>query len=83
MFCRFESKNAIIYKTLITQEMLKKGYLAGSSVYACTAHSSDIIEKYFDNLDPIFRLISECENGRDVKKLLQGPISSVGFKRLN
>ncbi len=80
---RFESKNAIIYKTLITQEMLKKGYLAGSSVYACTAHSSDIIEKYFDNLDPIFRLISECENGRDVKKLLQGPISSVGFKRLN
>ena len=80
---RFESKNSIIYKTLITQEMLKKGYLASSSVYACTAHSSDIIEKYFDNLDPIFRLISECENGRDVKKLIQGPISSVGFKRLN
>ena len=34
------------YKTLITQEMLKKGYLASNVVYACTAHSDEIIDGY-------------------------------------
>ena len=35
----FKSKNALAYKTLITQEMLKKGYLAATAVYVCTAHT--------------------------------------------
>ena len=29
----FKSDNALAYKTLITQEMLKKGYLAATAVY--------------------------------------------------
>ncbi len=79
----FQSKNALAYKTLITQEMLKKGFLAGNSVYVCTQHTNEIIDSYFDALDPIFCLISECENGRDVMKLLEGPICHSGFERLN
>ena len=78
----FDSKKRIEYKTLITQEMLAKGYLAGISVYTCIEHSDKIINDYFDALEPIFSLISECENGRDIKNLLKGPVSHIGFKRL-
>ena len=79
----FKSDNALAYKTLITQEMLKKGYLAATAVYVCTAHTPDIITKYLENLKPIFQTIKECEEGRDVMKLLEGPIAHNGFKRLN
>jgi glutamate-1-semialdehyde 2,1-aminomutase len=79
----FQSKNALAYKTLITQEMLAKGYLAGNSVYVCIDHTPEIIAKFFDTLDPIFALIKECEDGRDVMSLLKGPVSHSGFVRLN
>ena len=79
----FKSKNALAYKTLITQEMLKKGYLAATAVYVCTAHTPEIIKTYLENLKPLFQTIKECEEGRDVMKLLEGPIAHSGFKRLN
>jgi glutamate-1-semialdehyde 2,1-aminomutase len=78
-----QSENTLAYKTLITQEMLAKGYLAGKSVYVCTEHTPEVVNGYFDALDPIFRLIGECEQGRDVSQLLRGPVCHGGFKRLN
>ena len=75
--------NALAYKTLITQEMLKKGYLATNSVYVCIEHTQDLVNGYFSELDPIFAIIKECENGRDVKSLLEGPLCHNGFERLN
>ena len=79
----FNSPNSLAYKTLITQEMLAKGYLAGTSVYVCTEHSPGILTDFFEALAPIFGLIKECEEGRDVMSLLKGPICHSGFKRLN
>jgi glutamate-1-semialdehyde 2,1-aminomutase len=79
----FDSFNKLKYKTFISQEMLSKGYLASNSIYACTKHSTDHIDGYFDNLEPIFKLISECEAGRDIDLLLKGPVCHDGFKRLN
>ncbi len=79
----FESANALAYKTLITQEMLGKGYLAGNSVYVCTEHTPEVVAGFFETLDPIFGLIKECEDGRDVMSLLKGPLCHGGFKRLN
>jgi len=79
----FDSDNHLAYKTLITQEMLKKGYLASNSVYASIVHTPSLVDTYFDELEPIFSIISECENGRDVLQLLNGPICHSGFKRLN
>jgi len=78
-----KSDHALAYKTLITQEMLKRGYLAGTSVYVCTEHTPDILDGFFDALDPVFGLIQECEQDRDVMSLLNGPICHAGFKRLN
>ena len=77
------SPQALAYKTLITQEMLAKGYLAGNCIYVCTEHKLDEIDAYFEALDPVFGLIRECEDGRDVYALLKGPVCHGGFKRLN
>lgn len=79
----FQSANALAYKTLITQEMLGKGYLASNSVYTCTEHTPVVVDGYFEALAPIFATIAECEQGRDINTLLKGPICHGGFKRLN
>lgn len=73
----------LAYKTIITQEMLKKGFLASSIVYVSIAHSEKIIDSYFAALEPIFKIISECENGRPINSILEGPICHDGFRRLN
>lgn len=79
----FNSPNSLAYKTLITQEMLARGYLAATSVYASTEHTPNIVSDYFEALEPIFALIKECEDGRDVNGMLKGPVCHGGFKRLN
>ncbi len=79
----FVSPNSLAYKTLITQEMLKKGYLASTSVYVCTEHTKEVVDQYIENLDPIWAKIKECEEGLAVESLLEGPICHAGFKRLN
>jgi glutamate-1-semialdehyde 2,1-aminomutase len=78
----FENK-PLHYKTLITQEMLKKGYLASNCLYMSIAHSDSILDQYFENLSQVFKLIKECEDGRSVEDLLQGDICHGGFRRLN
>jgi glutamate-1-semialdehyde 2,1-aminomutase len=74
---------SLAYKTLITQEMLKKGFLASTSVYVCTKHTKEVLDEYFVVLDEVFGLIRKCEDGLDVNTLLEGPIAHDGFKRLN
>jgi glutamate-1-semialdehyde aminotransferase len=78
-----ESKNHLAYKTLITQEMLKKGFLATNIVYVSTAHNEGILKSYFSALDEVFKIISKCELGEDIKNYLKVPICESGFKRLN
>jgi glutamate-1-semialdehyde 2,1-aminomutase len=63
--------------------MLSKGYLAGTSTYTCIDHTDEIIDCYFSLLDPIFKLIKDCEEGLDINKVLKGPVCHSGFKRLN
>jgi len=80
----FESHNALAYKTFITQEMLKKGYLASNSVYTCIEHTPIIVDGYFEALEPLFSLIQECEEDKkDIHYLLDGEICHSGFKRLS
>ena len=67
----------------LVPEMLKKGYLAATAVYVCTEHTPLVMNEYLENLKPIFQTIKECEEGRDVMGLLEGPIAHNGFKRLN
>lgn len=79
----FNGPNSLAYKTLLTQEMLARGYLASTLVYVSTEHTSEVVEAYVEALDPVFKLVRECEQGRDVATLLKGPVCHGGFKRLN
>ena len=63
--------------------MLKVGFLAANSVYVSLEHTPEIIDTYFDKLDPVFKTICECENGKNIDDLLDGPVCHDGFKRLN
>lgn len=78
------SKSSLSYKTFITQEMLKKGYLASTSIYVSIMHTSDILNPYFDELDQVFQIIRKCEQEKlSINSLLEGPVCHGGFKRLN
>jgi glutamate-1-semialdehyde 2,1-aminomutase len=80
----FNSSDALAYKTLIAQEMLKKGFLASTNFYASTAHNDDNLDLYFNALENVYKLISSCERGElQISNLLEGPICHGGFKRLN
>lgn len=80
---RFESPSNLAYKTLVTQEMLKRGYLAGNSVYVCTEHTPEVLKGYEEALNEVFSMIGHCESGYDVEQLLEGPVCHAEFRRLN
>jgi len=79
----FKSPKHLAYKTLITQEMLKRGFLAANSFYSSLAHTPEITASYLASLDQVFSMIRGCESGADVHDLLEGPVCHVGFARLN
>ena len=80
----FKYEHALAYKTLVTQEMLKKNILASTNFYASIAHKDEFIDRYFDELDKVFSTIKKCENQElKIENLLEGPICHSGFKRLN
>ena len=76
-------KNNLLYKTYITQEMLKKGFLASNLIYVSTKHTKNIVDNYIMNLDKVFKKIKNHMMSKTKIKLLQGPISHTTFKRLN
>jgi glutamate-1-semialdehyde 2,1-aminomutase len=78
------SNNWLQYKTFITQEMLKHGFLASNTIYACIEHTPELINNYFERIEPIFAMIRECEEGKmNIESLLEGPVCHSGFSRLN
>jgi glutamate-1-semialdehyde 2,1-aminomutase len=80
----FNHDDTLKFKTLITQELLKRGFLASTNFYASTAHEDIYFDSYFDNLNEVYKIISECVQGnKDINTLLEGPICHSGFKRLN
>ncbi|MBT3196546.1 MAG: aminotransferase class III-fold pyridoxal phosphate-dependent enzyme, partial [Gammaproteobacteria bacterium] len=79
----FNSTDNLKYKTLVTQEMLKKGFLSTPLLFSSTAHDQEVIERYIEGLDGCFAQVKGCEAGEDVDQLLEGPVCHSGFKRLN
>jgi glutamate-1-semialdehyde aminotransferase len=80
----FESADALKYKTLVSQEMLKYGYLASTNFYASIAHNHENINAYAEKLNIVFDKIKQCEGGMiQIDDLLEGPVCHSGFKRLN
>lgn len=76
----YEDKLAL--KTLFTQEMLKKGYLATTAFYASYAHSMEMIERYLTDVEIVFEIIRSAISNNNVKDCLETEICHSGFQRL-
>ena len=76
--------NQLSYKTLITQEMLKRNYLASNIVFVSVLHTKVHIDNYLKVLDSVFKKISmQVKTKSNPKKLIDDKISRASFKRLN
>ena len=80
---KIDSHDHIKYKTLITQELLKKNFLATDTVYLSTVHDDNIIDEYIEHLNEVFSIIRKCEDGLNVDDLIESEICHSGFSRLN
>lgn len=70
----FDCKFNLYYKTFITQEFLKKNFLASNVIYTCTEHNPKSINQYFEILDDIFYKIKKTNHANEDFKLnLEGP----------
>lgn len=74
--------NPLLVKSLITQEMLKKGFLASNVIYISYAHTISIADRYLDAMQESIRKIQMAKKMGLLNKMLAGPICHAGFKRL-
>ena len=74
---QFPYTNALAYKTLITQEMLKKGWLPQPQYMFASHIQNPSIDEYLESMQPIFKSIRDCEDGADIDQLLETSICSA------
>ena len=76
----FENNN-LYYKTFVSQEFLKKNFLASNAIYLSTEHNMKIFNNYFDILDSVFFKISRSiKDNINPQKLLNGPVCIGGIR---
>lgn len=80
---KFNSPDNLAYKTYITQEMLKKGYLASNIFYVSTAHDENLLRKYFEDFNEVLSKLKKIIEDETISVKLDGPIVKTGFGRLN
>ena len=73
------SNNNLLFKTYLTQEMLKNNILATNMIYINIFHKNKIIKKYKKVLDKIFFNISQ----KKIKKLLKTKVCYKPINRIN
>jgi len=78
----FEGTEAQAAKTLYTQLMLERGFLATNSFYAMLAHSVEHVHAYGEATEEAFKIIFDALLKGNVHSLLKGPVSHSGFSRL-
>ena len=77
------NENNLIYKTLITQEMLKKNFLATNSLYVSIEHTDKILKKYFLYLEEVFKKIEISNMENNSNKYLKGSVCKSNISRMN
>jgi glutamate-1-semialdehyde aminotransferase len=77
----FDSRFNIYYKTFISQEFLKKNFLASNAIYVCVDHNEKIINLYLEILESLFKKIKKnIINNTNPQKLLDGPVCISGIR---
>lgn len=79
----FSGNDPLVTKTVFTQEMLKRGFLASNVIYVSLAHTNEIVEQYIAAASEVFQLIKQGDQDNTLEQLLDGPVCHSGFSRLN
>ena len=80
----FPGDHALALKTLFTQEMLRRGFLASNVIYLSIAHTDELCDKYIDAMREVFYFLQESlDSNVDIESLINGPVCHSGFQRLN
>jgi glutamate-1-semialdehyde 2,1-aminomutase len=79
----FDYEYPLVVKTLFTQEMLKRGFLASNVIYVSIAHTSEVINLYIEAVNEVFSFISTACSTATLEQKLDGPVCHSGFSRLN
>ena len=78
----FQYEQPLVLKSLFTQLMLSKGFLASTAFYASFAHKETHIKRYRNAVDQVFSIITEAIQNGNAISLLDGPVCHGGFQRL-
>lgn len=79
---RFDHPQNAELRTLFTQEMLKRGFLAGTAFFPTMAHTGSIVALYENAVSEVFSDIALSLSRNQVKAKLKGPPAHSGFQRL-
>lgn len=82
VYFSFNTDNAQALRTLYTQCMLEKGFLATPMIYVTLAHTEDVIERFASAIDRCFAELAEHIQNKTVESSLKGDICHSGFQRL-
>jgi glutamate-1-semialdehyde aminotransferase len=69
-------------RTLFTQLMLERGFLATNSFYASFAHQEQHVDNYLESVEEVFNLIGAGLRGGNLTSQLLGSVVHTGFQRL-
>lgn len=78
----FVYENPLALKTLYTQEMLKRGYLATNAFYTSYVHTDEDVEGYLNMADECFAVIKDGIQKGCISELLESDVCQSGFQRL-
>jgi glutamate-1-semialdehyde 2,1-aminomutase len=78
----FAYANGQVVRTLFTQLMLERGYLATNSFYATFAHQSEHVSDYLTAVGEAFSIIADSLKSDSLETMLKGPVAHAGFQRL-
>jgi hypothetical protein len=79
---RFDHPQKEELRTLYTQAMLARGFLAGAGLYPTLAHTDTVVERYGAAIDAVFAELAATLKAGDIAGRLRGPVAHTGFRRL-
>lgn len=78
----FKVPNAQAARTLYTQALLDRGFLASGAFYAMYAHTDAQVDRFTDACGEAFEIIAAAVRDDSLAAQLRGPVAHAGFQRL-
>jgi glutamate-1-semialdehyde aminotransferase len=71
-----------ILSTIITQQLLKRGFLGTTAFYPSSAHQKEDLDRYEQAFEAALMVVSDAVESGKPQSFLEGPVAQKGFARL-